>query len=101
MIWRNYGSGYFISATSRRKVMGPMKTLVIVAALLLGTLATHPAKACDMGAIESWVAPDCKGSACAAKPVAQHPAAVCDGSNCTKLPPIAPKRGCSGSDCAG
>jgi hypothetical protein len=78
-----------------------MKTLVTVAALLLGTVAMHLAKACDMGAIESWVAAACKGSACAAKPIAQHPAQGCDGSNCTKLPPTAPKPGCSGSDCAG
>jgi hypothetical protein len=78
-----------------------MKTLVILAALLLGTVAMHSAKACDMGAIESWVDSACKGSACATKPVAQHPAAGCDGSNCTKLPPITTKPGCSGSDCAG
>ena len=29
-----------------------MKTLVVLATLLLGTLPTHQARACDMGAIE-------------------------------------------------
>jgi len=78
-----------------------MKMLVVSAALLLSVVAVDTANACDMGAIESWVDSACKGSACATKPVAQHPAAGCDGSNCTRLPPIAPKPGCTGTDCAG
>ncbi len=78
-----------------------MKTLVVLATLLLGTLPTHQARACDMGAIESWVNSACKGAACATKPIVQQPAEGCDGSNCTKLPPAATKPGCAGNNCAG
>jgi hypothetical protein len=32
-----------------------VKKLIVSAALLLGTVTSHQAAACDMGAIETWV----------------------------------------------
>ena len=78
-----------------------MKKPAVLAAFLLAALTMDQAKACDMGAIESWVAAACKGNACATKRSPQQPAQACDGSNCTRLPAAAPKVGCAGSDCAG
>ena len=66
-----------------------MKKLVVLAAFLLSTVTTHQAVACDMGAIDTWVASACQGNSCATKLTTQQSAEGCDGSNCTKLQPDA------------
>ena len=70
-----------------------MKKLVVLAAFLLGTVMTHQVVACDMGAIEAGIASACQGNSCATKIATQQPAESCNGSNCTKLRPDAPKVG--------
>jgi hypothetical protein len=66
-----------------------MKKIVLAAAFLLATLAAGQAVACDMGAIETWVAAACQRDGCETKSTAEKPAAGCDGSNCTKLHSVA------------
>ena len=76
--------------------MRAMKKLFVLAVLLLGPAMTQQAAACDMAAIETWVATACNGNRCL---TAQKSAQGCDGSNCTKFQPATSKVGCAGSDC--
>ena len=76
-----------------------MKKLFVLAILLFGPAMTQQAAACDMAAIETWVASACNGKRCATQPTAQQPARGCDGSNCTKFQPAASKVASAGSDC--
>ena len=76
-----------------------MKKLIVFAVLLFGPAMTQQAAACDMGAIETWVASACNGNTCGTQPTSQQPARGCDGSNCTKFQPAASKVGCAGSGC--
>jgi hypothetical protein len=62
-----------------------MKKLVVLTALLVATMTANQAVACDMGAIETWVAAACQGNGCETKSTAKHSAEGCDGSNCTEL----------------
>jgi hypothetical protein len=62
-----------------------MKNIVLPAAFVFATLTIGQAVACDMGAIETWVAAACQRDGCETKSTAEKPAAGCDGSNCTKL----------------
>ena len=41
-----------------------MKKLIVFAVLLFGPAMTQQAAACDMGAIETWVASACNGNTC-------------------------------------
>jgi hypothetical protein len=52
----------------------PVKKLIVSAALLLGTVTSHQAAACDMGAIETWVVSVCQRSNCATKSTTKNSA---------------------------
>jgi hypothetical protein len=60
-----------------------MKKLVVATALLFAIAAANQAAACDMGAIETWVAAACKDSVCETISIAEKSAEGCDGSHCT------------------
>jgi len=63
-----------------------MKWFAVSAAFVFSTVTAQQAVACDMGAIETWVALVCGVNGCATKSITKHSAEGCDGSNCTKLP---------------
>ncbi len=67
-----------------------MKKLVVATAFLLAVVAAGQAAACDMGAIETWVAAACQDSDCEAKSTAETSAKGCDGSNCTERYSVLP-----------
>ena len=48
--------------------MRAMKKLFVLAVLLLGPAMTQQAAACDMAAIETWVATACNGNTCGTQP---------------------------------
>jgi hypothetical protein len=62
-----------------------MKKLVVLSAFLFATVTANQAVACDMGAIETWVAAACQRNGCETKPTTEKSAEGCDGSNCTEL----------------
>jgi len=62
-----------------------MKKFVVLTAFLFATVVVNQAVACDMGAIETWVAAACQGNGCEAKSTAKNSADGCNGSNCTEL----------------
>ena len=62
-----------------------MKKLVVLTAFLFATMMTNRAVACDMGAIETWVAAASKSNGCETKSIAKNSAVGCDGSGCTEL----------------
>jgi hypothetical protein len=62
-----------------------MKELVLLAAFLFAAMMANQAVACDMGAIETWVAAACQRNGCETKSTTKNAADRCDGSNCTKL----------------
>jgi hypothetical protein len=61
-----------------------VKKLVVLTAFLCATVTANQAVACDMGAIETWVAAACQHNACETK-ATENSAEGCDGSNCTAL----------------
>jgi len=61
-----------------------MSKLFISIALLLIIVAANQAVACDMDAIETWVAAACQRDGCEAKSTAENLTEGCDGSNCTQ-----------------
>ena len=63
-----------------------MKKLVVLTAFLFATVTANQAVACDMGAIETWVA---AGNGCETKSTTENSAEGCDGSNCTALYSVA------------
>jgi hypothetical protein len=67
-----------------------MKKLVVATAFLCAIAAADRAVACDMGAIETWVAAACQDNACEAKSTAETSAKGCDGTNCTERYSVAP-----------
>jgi hypothetical protein len=62
-----------------------MKKLVVLAAFLFAAMTAPQAVACDMGAIEMWVAAACRSNGCETKSTAENSAKSCDGGNCTEL----------------
>jgi hypothetical protein len=62
-----------------------VKKLVVSTALLFATVTGNQAVACDMGAIETWVAAVCQRNGCETKSTTKNAAEGCDGSNCTAL----------------
>ena len=62
-----------------------MKKLVVLTAFLFATVTANQAAACDMGAIETWVAAACQRNGCETKSTTKNSAEGCDGSNCTAL----------------
>ena len=62
-----------------------MKKLIVSAAFLLTIVAANQTVACDMGAIETWVAAACQRNGCETKSTTKNSAEGCDGSNCTAL----------------
>jgi hypothetical protein len=69
-----------------------MKKLAVATAFLFAIAAADQAVACDMGAIETWVAAACQDTACEAKSTTERLAKGCDGSNCSvrysAVPPL-------------
>jgi hypothetical protein len=61
-----------------------VKKLVVLTTFLFATV-TDQAVACDMGAIETWVAAACQRNGCETKSTTKNSAEGCDGSNCTAL----------------
>lgn len=61
-----------------------MRTLLASTALLFAIVTASQAAACDMGAIETWVAAVCERDGCETKSIGENLAAGCNGSNCTK-----------------
>ena len=66
-----------------------MKKLVVLTAFLSATVTANQAVACDMGAIETWVAAACQRDGCETKSTTKNSAEGCDGSNCTALYSVA------------
>jgi hypothetical protein len=66
-----------------------VKKLVVLTAFLFATVTANQAAACDMGAIETWVAAVCQGNGCETKSTTEKAAEGCDGSNCTALYSVA------------
>ena len=62
-----------------------MKELAVLTAFLFATVTANHAVACDMGAIETWVAAACQRNGCETKSTIKNSAEGCDGSNCTAL----------------
>jgi hypothetical protein len=62
-----------------------VKRLVVSTTFLFATVTANQAVACDMGAIETWVAAACQGNGCETKSTTKNSAEGCDGSNCTAL----------------
>jgi hypothetical protein len=62
-----------------------MKKRVLLAAFLFAAMMANQAVACDMGAIETWVAAACQRNGCETKSTTKNSAEGCDGSNCTAL----------------
>ena len=62
-----------------------MKKLAVLTVFLFATVTAIQAVACDMGAIETWVAAACQRNGCEAKSTTKNSAEGCDGSNCTAL----------------
>jgi hypothetical protein len=62
-----------------------IKKLVVSTAFLFATVTANQAVACDMGAIETWVAAACQRNGCETKSTTKNSAEGCDGSNCTAL----------------
>ncbi len=60
-----------------------MTKLVAVTAFLLAIVTANQTVACDMGAIETWVAAACQRGGCETKLTSENFAEGCDGSNCT------------------
>ena len=60
-----------------------MNKLVVLTAFLFATVTANQAVACDMGAIETWVAAACQDNGCETKSTTENSAKGCDGSNCT------------------
>ena len=61
-----------------------MKKLVVSVAVLFAAVTAKQALACDMGAIEAWVATACQDNGCETKSTNENSAKGCDGSNCTE-----------------
>jgi hypothetical protein len=78
-------------ASRRHRALNAARIVAAVRAraahLLLDTVTSHQAAACDMGAIETWVASVCQRSDCVTKSTTKNSAEGCDESNCTKLHP--------------
>ena len=51
----------------------PMKKLIVSAAFLFAIAVANQAAACDMGAIEAWVAAACHGNGCETKSTTENP----------------------------
>jgi hypothetical protein len=66
-----------------------MKKRVLLAAFLFAAMMANQAVACDMGAIETWVAAACQRNGCETKSTTKNSAEGCDGSNCTALYSVA------------
>jgi hypothetical protein len=62
-----------------------VKKLVVLIAFLFTTVTANQAVACDMGAIETWVAAACQRDGCETKSTTKNSAEGCDGGNCTAL----------------
>jgi hypothetical protein len=50
-----------------------MKKLIVSAAFLFAIAVANQAAACDMGAIEAWVAAACHGNGCETKSTTENP----------------------------
>jgi hypothetical protein len=57
---------------------------VVSAAFLFAIATASQAVACDMGAIETWVAAVSQRNGCDTKSTGENLAERCDGSNCTE-----------------
>ena len=66
-----------------------VKKLVVLTAFLFATVTANQAVACDMGAIETWVAAACQRNGCETKSTTKNSAEGCDASNCTALYSVA------------
>jgi hypothetical protein len=62
-----------------------VKKIVVLTAFLSATVTANQAVACDMGAIETWVAAACQRNGCETKSTTKNSTEGCDGSNCTAL----------------
>jgi hypothetical protein len=62
-----------------------MNRLAVLAAVLCVIAAATQAVACDMGAIETWVAAACQSNDCYTKTITENSAGRCDSSNCAEL----------------
>jgi hypothetical protein len=62
-----------------------MKKLVVLSAFAFATMTANQAVACDMGAIETWVAAACQRNGCETKSPTEKSAEGCVGGNCTEL----------------
>jgi hypothetical protein len=62
-----------------------MKKLIVSAAFLFAIAVANQAAACDMGAIEAWVAAACQGNGCETKSTTENPFEGCNGSKCSQL----------------
>jgi hypothetical protein len=62
-----------------------VKKLVVLTAFLFATVTANQAVACDMGAIETWVAAACQRNGCETKSTTKNSAEGCDASYCTAL----------------
>jgi hypothetical protein len=66
-----------------------VKKLVVLIAFLFATVTANQAVACDMGAIETWVAAACQRNGCETKSTTKNSAEGCDDSNCAELYSVA------------
>ena len=62
-----------------------MKKIVVLTAFLFATVTANQAVACDMGAIETWVAAACQRNGCETKSTTKNSTEGCDASYCTAL----------------
>jgi hypothetical protein len=77
-------SGIFSIVTIRRKYPLPCiennrEKLVVLTAFLFATVTANQAVACDMGAIETWVAAAWQRNGCETKSTTKNSAEGCDG----------------------
>lgn len=70
-----------------------MKKLAVATAFLFAIATVDQAAACDMGAIETWVAAACQEGACEATSTAEKSAKGCDGSDCSEHYSVVPSLG--------
>jgi hypothetical protein len=65
-----------------------MNKLRVLTAFLFAIAAANQALACDMGAIETWVAAACQDNACETKSITGNSAKGCDGSIVPSVIPL-------------
>ena len=66
-------------------ILGMSVGAVVLSAFVFATMTANQAVACDMGAIETWVAAACQRNGCETKSTTKNSAEGCDASNCTAL----------------